>query len=48
MEAVMQTALLEAKILTEYADAERDKWGAEDEADYEDLGDYDYRQYTAD
>lgn len=44
----MQTALLEAKILTEYADAERDKWGAYDEQEYEDLGDYEYSQYDAD
>ena len=48
MQAVIQPALLEAKILTEYADAERHKWGADDESEYEDLGDYDFRQYDAD
>lgn len=34
--------------MMEYTDAERFKWGAEDEAEYEDLGDYNYRQYDAD
>ena len=48
MQAVMPTALLEARILMDYVDAEQSKWGAYDEAEYEDLGDYDYRQYDAD
>lgn len=45
MQAVIPTALLEAKILSEYAAGERFKWGDPDEEEYADLGDYDYFQY---
>lgn len=40
MELVYPTAILEATILKEYAEAERFKWGAYDEEEYQDLGDY--------